>query len=69
MYISPFTGKAYYRDDARTGEYEERKTIQASCSECGAPMQAWFAGISFYSTEPYYRGYCEECGGERRART
>ena len=69
MYLSPFTGRAYYDDNEKEGVFEERKTIQARCSECGATIEAWFAGISPYSTEPYYRGYCERCGGERRVRT
>lgn len=67
MYLSPFDGRAYYEDTDE--EQEERQTIPARCSWCGAPMQAWFAGISRASAEPFYRGYCEECGGERRART
>ena len=62
MYLSPFTGRAYYDDNEKEGVFEERKTIEARCSWCGAPMQAWFAGVSRASAEPYYRGYCEECG-------
>ena len=69
MYISPFTGQAYYRDNPKTGEWEERKTIEARCSLCGEPIEAWFGGIDRYSTEPYYRGYCERCGRKVRART
>ena len=67
MYVSPLTGKAHYKDTDE--EREERKTIPATCSWCGSPIEAWFAGISRPGGEPFYRGFCEHCGGERRART